>query len=110
MKQVQKLTSLIVETIVEATQKKQWHAFIDNSFGFISIATNWKELANDIEAVKTNPTLLQEVEQQAMAQLKQVDNELVKILVQHVWTIILFNTSATIAMVKDIKAFETKKK
>lgn len=103
MKNLEKLLFTILETTVEAIEKKHWTAFINNGFATISILSNLKELGKEIQEVRNNPEMLETLEKLAINKYSKHEKELVLKTFRKVYSAIVFNVGTAMDITQDWK-------
>ena len=93
---IERLTSVIVETVVEAIQKKPWTAYINNTFDMAGLAFDNKKLAKEFVQINSNPNLLKQIESSVLnhPKLKPLSADKSIEIFRVVWTTIVFNASS----------------
>jgi hypothetical protein len=103
MKVLTLLTETIVETIIEAVQKKAWTAFINNTFALSDVAFRNKALVRDFKAIEENPELLEQLKKDVLEhhKVKELEGDKAGRIFNVIWLAVIFN-SKTILEVKGI--------
>lgn len=103
MKQIEKLSCIIAETITEAMDKKKWFAFLNNGFETIDVIVKHQELYEEVKAIKNEPTKIEALQNKVIERFPQMDKEKGTKAFQIIWGAILYNVSASIEIAEIFK-------
>jgi hypothetical protein len=103
LKYLKKLFAIIVETTIEAIEKRGPFAFINNGFALIGLGDDLKEIAAEVKHVQKQPEKINQIINEEAQKYAKHENDIIFKTCRKVYGGIIYNVSLGLSIGDDWK-------